>query len=67
MTSDIKEFFGYVRSLRIISIIYLVGYIIFFPALIFVWYPIIGMNVNKKWNESSFACVWSQYFFHIVV
>ena len=57
LTAELKDFFGYVKCLRIYSIICIISMIFAFPALIFVWYPIIGMNVSKKWNSSSFGCV----------
>ena len=57
MTNELKDFFGYVKFIKIISIIYMVTMIITIFPLVMIWYAIIGFNVSKKWNESSFGCV----------
>lgn len=60
--AEMMDFFGYVKTVKTISIVMIVCMCIAFPSLIFIWYPIIGLNVSRKWNESSFGCVLILYF-----
>lgn len=62
--AEMINFFGYVKTIKTLSIVMIVCMCIAFPSLIFVWYPIIGLNVSKKWNESSFGCVLFWFWFY---
>lgn len=67
------DLLGYAKAIHIIAIIECVLYCLSIVGLIFLYFPIIGMRICKKWDVSEAKCVgldWlmsSQYYiWHLI-
>ena len=53
----LKDLFGYVRTVRIVSIIYCILLAISIVGLIFIIFPIYGMRISERWSLSEVSWV----------
>ena len=59
-----QDLFGYVKAIRIYSIIELVVFCISIVGLIFIYFPLCGMRICSEWDYSKANCY---YIFQIVI
>ena len=52
-----QDLFGYVKAIRIYSIIELVVFCISIVGLIFIYFPLCGMRICSEWDYSKANCV----------
>ena len=52
-----RKLVGYAKAVRYYAIFECVGYCLSVIGLIFIYFPIIGMNIVWKWDASEAKCV----------
>ena len=52
-----RQLVGYAKAVRVYAIIECVCYCITIVGLIFIYFPIIGMNIVNKWDVGDARCV----------
>ena len=61
------DLLGYTKAVYVYAIIQCVGYCLSIAGLIFLYFPIIGINICKKWDATEVRCVGLVQFFSIIV